>query len=67
MKRAILWLLALGLLGALGYVALRMSDERSFFTFRSTRRRSQLFGNKAETVNSPRGGNAHRLPSKGKA
>src|ERR1041385_4488243 len=36
-------------------------------TFRSIRRRSQARGNKLETVNKPRGGNAHRLPSNGSA
>src|ERR1044072_4675323 len=36
-------------------------------TFRSIRRRSQARGNKLETVNKPRGGNKHLLPSNGSA
>src|SRR5882762_9663618 len=44
-----------------------ISDDRSLRTFKSTRRRSQARGNRAETVKSPSGGNAHRLPSKGSA
>src|SRR6185503_667484 len=44
-----------------------MSDGRSFSILRSTRRRSQDAGNKADTVNRPKGGKAHRLPSNGSA
>src|SRR5687768_16046798 len=44
-----------------------ISDVRSFSILRSTNRRSHDAGNKAETVNRPKGGKAHRLPSKGSA
>src|SRR6267142_4604066 len=44
-----------------------MSDVFNLPTFKSTRRRSHDFGSKAETVNNPSGGKAHRLPSNGSA
>src|SRR4030095_8624995 len=44
-----------------------ISDERNLRTFRSISRLSHDFGSNEETVNSPSGGRADRLPSNGKA
>ena len=44
-----------------------ISDGFSFSIFRSINLRSHESGSKADTVNKPSGGNAHRLPSNGRA
>ena len=53
MKRAILWIFALAVLGALGYAAFRLHDERRFAT--------APFGEGARTVIVPPGSGPHSL------